>query len=70
MPVSYTHLDVYKRQRYPGTPPQPPPDRARPVSYTHLDVYKRQLQAYEIELEPIVNEWWGCLLYTSPYVGY
>jgi len=33
-PVSYTHLDVYKRQaarRWPGA-----------VSYTHLDVYKRQ----------------------------
>ena len=47
-PVSYTHLDVYKRQgelfsaahrlRRAG-------DRGKgggPVSYTHLDVYKRQ----------------------------
>ena len=46
MPVSYTHLDVYKRQEF---------NYARealelgsfnyalkPVSYTHLDVYKRQ----------------------------
>ena len=54
MPVSYTHLDVYKRQLY---------DRINqrvlmmmdegleaearsvyPVSYTHLDVYKRQFE--------------------------
>ena len=45
IPVSYTHLDVYKRQalflsslllRVSGHVSQPP------VSYTHLDVYKRQ----------------------------
>ena len=40
--VSYTHLDVYKRQimelqRYSLL-------HLRPVSYTHLDVYKRQVQ--------------------------
>ena len=50
--VSYTHLDVYKRQHYEyvkvgrrtffhldvvGWP------RVIPVSYTHLDVYKRQI---------------------------
>ena len=48
MPVSYTHLDVYKRQ---GTACCPPglrslgtvPCRWGPVSYTHLDVYKRQV---------------------------
>ena len=43
-PVSYTHLDVYKRQgqRSPlrASPSAP---SARPVSYTHLDVYKRQV---------------------------
>ena len=54
MPVSYTHLDVYKRQQmgvanygqmtaggwmYIG------PQGIVPVSYTHLDVYKRQLQS-------------------------
>ena len=52
VPVSYTHLDVYKRQG------QPHPVAgstelavhrcnkadAAPVSYTHLDVYKRQPQ--------------------------
>ena len=46
-PVSYTHLDVYKRQRH----NQATRDILRqsknrtirtPVSYTHLDVYKRQ----------------------------
>ena len=40
-PVSYTHLDVYKRQT------EDPGYAAgwwanTPVSYTHLDVYKRQ----------------------------
>ena len=57
-PVSYTHLDVYKRQIYvkceylnPGGSMK---DRIalniirdaeqKAVSYTHLDVYKRQLQ--------------------------
>ena len=54
MPVSYTHLDVYKRQvyrsgkyklsfsmemnRYLNAHQQD----FMPVSYTHLDVYKRQ----------------------------
>ncbi|WP_145202674.1 pseudouridine synthase [Sphingobium sp. B2] len=37
LPVSYTHLDVYKRQRLDT-------DSEGPVSYTHLDVYKRQLK--------------------------
>ena len=47
--VSYTHLDVYKRQAYARCAFQPaqaaigPGFRgAGPVSYTHLDVYKRQ----------------------------
>ena len=55
MPVSYTHLDVYKRQVLPMRRVM---DFLRsvdglvmgtiflvavgPVSYTHLDVYKRQ----------------------------
>ena len=50
LPVSYTHLDVYKRQRQ-RKPPLPKPRKRQPpdpfqtyliVSYTHLDVYKRQ----------------------------
>ena len=49
-PVSYTHLDVYKRQAHNwgsydfGSGPQVA-DRLNqgPVSYTHLDVYKRQV---------------------------
>ena len=51
-PVSYTHLDVYKRQ-VPASAPEPSghcasmravasSKRCRSVSYTHLDVYKRQ----------------------------
>ena len=49
-PVSYTHLDVYKRQMIITTnlklaELKNPPDLAHArisVSYTHLDVYKRQ----------------------------
>ena len=52
-PVSYTHLDVYKRQfqgnsrgilclACPGAS-RDHPEREAPVSYTHLDVYKRQV---------------------------
>ncbi len=52
--VSYTHLDVYKRQAYSVVPDIAVhqvltarfkiPDAPDPVSYTHLDVYKRQSQ--------------------------
>ena len=53
IPVSYTHLDVYKRQDGINTKKLVVnPDEAAnirlmfemyaPVSYTHLDVYKRQ----------------------------
>ena len=50
-PVSYTHLDVYKRQLLCATPVLAEDMRLNnegevykiePVSYTHLDVYKRQ----------------------------
>ena len=50
--VSYTHLDVYKRQGIPsvvyglvGMILLVPAIRVAfdPVSYTHLDVYKRQV---------------------------
>ena len=53
-PVSYTHLDVYKRQLLVRPDPQVIWDTPKkekgwrkmhgnyPVSYTHLDVYKRQ----------------------------
>ena len=53
--VSYTHLDVYKRQRFPLDLPFSGKGRIvdldtaleikrgiKAVSYTHLDVYKRQ----------------------------
>ncbi|RVU76022.1 arginase family protein [Pantoea dispersa] len=41
-PVSYTHLDVYKRQDIDCLDPAHAPGTGTPVSYTHLDVYKRQ----------------------------
>ena len=41
-PVSYTHLDVYKRQEFTFSFTNEAED-IKPVSYTHLDVYKRQL---------------------------
>ena len=43
-PVSYTHLDVYKRQHLglSGKHIRRAKRAAQPVSYTHLDVYKRQ----------------------------
>ena len=55
--VSYTHLDVYKRQDVPISPNKkiiylaalvlgfgiPVAIIYIPVSYTHLDVYKRQV---------------------------
>ena len=40
IPVSYTHLDVYKRQLVLSLLYVEP--REMSVSYTHLDVYKRQ----------------------------
>ena len=46
-PVSYTHLDVYKRQVLPvELRPMIVLDDVTSVSYTHLDVYKRQDYAY------------------------
>ena len=48
MPVSYTHLDVYKRQVpcclawLTARMSSASSWRSPPVSYTHLDVYKRQ----------------------------
>ena len=47
--VSYTHLDVYKRQRY-RTRHEVGGDATATVSYTHLDVYKRQLRNKYVEL--------------------
>ena len=41
-PVSYTHLDVYKRQFMLIADIDTPRHGIIPVSYTHLDVYKRQ----------------------------
>ena len=62
MPVSYTHLDVYKRQQQccPSCHARRPhcstwQRQTRfpvPVSYTHLDVYKRQALAPPLPLTP------------------
>ena len=49
MSVSYTHLDVYKRQNWESVEGKPDVliykegEAYKAVSYTHLDVYKRQL---------------------------
>ena len=53
MSVSYTHLDVYKRQVHARLLPQDKVEQlyeirkehgsVMSVSYTHLDVYKRQI---------------------------
>ena len=44
-PVSYTHLDVYKRQMKDSISRINMTAGFRTVSYTHLDVYKRQVVA-------------------------
>ena len=53
MAVSYTHLDVYKRQggadgiaHFKLIDLRLAIDPAGAVSYTHLDVYKRQMKGY------------------------
>ena len=60
-PVSYTHLDVYKRQSVNGLVTYDNGSGTKadigaklyiiPVSYTHLDVYKRQTPARAIGCE-------------------
>ena len=61
-PVSYTHLDVYKRQlqysapRLPSADGRPRARAVRPVSYTHLDVYKRQVTGQGLHLPDIQPE--------------
>ena len=58
-PVSYTHLDVYKRQVLEPTLNELAllggivVLRTIPVSYTHLDVYKRQMLPFWILARPI-----------------
>ena len=66
-PVSYTHLDVYKRQtKHPMHPQNASVElksvhfsydgekEVLTVSYTHLDVYKRQVFA----LIRVRKHWW------------
>ena len=61
-PVSYTHLDVYKRQAHSAlisakdsavasTSSQERTGDFEAVSYTHLDVYKRQMESRLIGIE-------------------
>ena len=53
-PVSYTHLDVYKRQECGSFRSCANAGKRKaatsiiPVSYTHLDVYKRQVEAVTV----------------------
>ena len=61
-PVSYTHLDVYKRQIQPthssaphGKRPARRMSSTIPVSYTHLDVYKRQHHQQRIRYKAPIN---------------
>ena len=66
MSVSYTHLDVYKRQDTYKEETNKQMDSGfnnldetldstsegiKAVSYTHLDVYKRQIQHLRLKLE-------------------
>ena len=70
IPVSYTHLDVYKRQvcdpeaeyfplvqKLGGQVIRISPVSTDSVSYTHLDVYKRQLQTLVIALGAGLAVW-------------
>ena len=57
-PVSYTHLDVYKRQaldRLEQEVKRQFKESLEAVSYTHLDVYKRQGLRYRLLLAMVNN---------------
>ena len=58
-PVSYTHLDVYKRQLWKNNRYFESIGKsmtsATAVSYTHLDVYKRQIQKIAKARDGLVN---------------
>ena len=77
-PVSYTHLDVYKRQAIVNARPNEADRRIKirslltcesdhgAVSYTHLDVYKRQ--AFTVLLLPLpASPYKRTLLHGSPF---
>ena len=72
--VSYTHLDVYKRQFCGRMPDVPRPIQygrmvyCRPVSYTHLDVYKRQSTDL-VNWEPMLDENGEFLKVMTPRAG-
>ena len=75
-PVSYTHLDVYKRQvtellttsdaafskiaGYSLSTYEKEEDDIDAVSYTHLDVYKRQAIYAAVHRTPRNRSWFRC----------
>ena len=69
IPVSYTHLDVYKRQEYGKATPETM-EKARQVLEGEVKSYDYFLtgQCYGFQLfreDVEVDSCWGCLLYTS-----
>ena len=56
LPVSYTHLDVYKRQPYRSVPPHPVP------TFNH---YLWDTHSHSPPSPPTPHESMSCLLYTS-----
>ena len=54
-PVSYTHLDVYKRQYFDLFPQTFQRGIRTSVSYTHLDVYKRQELVFSDVLQLLIE---------------
>ena len=61
LPVSYTHLDVYKRQMHHYiNHTNCSYTHTRPVSYTHLDVYKRQvLTSHDLDIKNCRGQSYG-----------
>ena len=57
--VSYTHLDVHKRQVIKDGSYSTICGVVDPVSYTHLDVYKRQINMWYL-LENAILNWLLC----------
>ena len=56
LPVSYTHLDVYKRQIYKIV-----------ANAKQILIYSNRKSAYIIPMEQIGDQY-ACLLYTSPSI--
>ena len=65
--VSYTHLDVYKRQEGKGRPKDSGTAQARVYEWRQQHPEGRKADCHrETGLDPkTVRKWWDCLLYTS-----